>query len=377
MVATISARTNVASAMQYFTHLEKDDYYLKNEDEGHWHGRAADFLDLDKKVTREQFGLALQGRDPLTSTELIKMGKNSKNHQAGWDICLSAPKSVSVLWALAPDDEKKQAILKAHKNAVVSTCTYIENTYGICRRGKGGKIREKTAGLLFSVFNHKTSRSLCPQLHSHVFTFNMAPRKDSTWGAVLSKPFYSAQKDIGKHYRKELHHQLQRLNVPSRMHQETIKIDGIDRKTEMAFSIRRKQILSAMEQYGYTHTAEGFQKATLRTRQKKIAYPLPLLFKAWNERALQRGLKPDNLSPIWDNLKPHPMVKKQHTKIQLSKKFVSRLAKAAACTLKPNIDAALNLTMVNIKKASKALFDMVREKHQTLLRKATAPTRRR
>lgn len=374
MVATISARKSRASAEQYFTHLKQDDYYLKNEDEGLWYGRATEYLNLDNVVTREHFGLALQGRDPLTATPLIQ---TTKKHQPGWDITLSAPKSVSVLWALAPDEIKQQAVLDAHKKAVLSTCDHIEKTYGITRRGKGGRVKEKTAGLLFSVFSHKTSRSLCPQLHTHLFTFNLAARKDSTWGTILSKPLYNAQKEVGQHYRKELNQQLQRLQVPSRLHKETIKIDGIDRKIEMAFSIRRKQILNAMEQYGYSRTAKGFEKANLRTRQAKKSFPLEQLFKVWNERALKRGLKPDGLSNVWDGFKPITKSLTQNKSPALSRKAASHLAAASTLALKPGSLSPLQIPLVDIIRATKKIYDLVQKQHRSLSRINSVPTRKR
>ncbi|MFZ0852672.1 MAG: relaxase domain-containing protein [Hyphomicrobiaceae bacterium] len=46
--------------------------------------------------------------------------------------------------------------------------------------------REPTAGLLMATFDHHTSRELDPQLHTHVFIFNLAPRKDRPKGLSLT-----------------------------------------------------------------------------------------------------------------------------------------------------------------------------------------------
>ena len=153
MVATVSARKNEVAARRYFTHMSEDSYYLKAEEAGIWLGKAAKTLGIENQlVNRESFSLALQGHDPARGDALIKP---TKNRQCGWDVCLSAPKSVSVLFATAPDENKRNAILQAHMNAVRNTSHYIEQNFATCRRGKGGKKKEKLAGLLISAFTPK------------------------------------------------------------------------------------------------------------------------------------------------------------------------------------------------------------------------------
>ena len=54
-------------------------------------------------------------------------------------------------------------------------------------RGRGGATRERTAGLLMAQFDHHTSRESDPQLHTHAFIFNLAPRRDGSWGARTAR----------------------------------------------------------------------------------------------------------------------------------------------------------------------------------------------
>jgi conjugative relaxase-like TrwC/TraI family protein len=96
----------------------------------------------------------------------------------------SAPKSVSVLWALS-EPRDREAIESAHCLGVATALRHLEQAAAWARRGKGGAIRERTAGLLMAAFDHHTSRALDPQLHTHAFVFNLAPRQDGTWGALL------------------------------------------------------------------------------------------------------------------------------------------------------------------------------------------------
>ncbi len=50
-------------------------------------------------------------------------------------------------------------------------------------------------------FDHHTSRESDPQLHTHAFIFNLAPRRDGSWGAIISRELYKAQKEAGATYR--------------------------------------------------------------------------------------------------------------------------------------------------------------------------------
>src|SRR5215469_6984550 len=82
--------------------------YYTTKHEGVWFGEGAERLSIAGKVTPEQFESLLLGRHP-DGTPLVQI-QNWKNRerQAGWDLTFSAPKSVSVLWAL--DETLRQGI---------------------------------------------------------------------------------------------------------------------------------------------------------------------------------------------------------------------------------------------------------------------------
>jgi conjugative relaxase-like TrwC/TraI family protein len=41
-------------------------------------------------------------------------------------------------------------------------------------------------------FDHHTSRESDPELHTHIIIFNLAPRRDGSWGAIVCREFYNA-----------------------------------------------------------------------------------------------------------------------------------------------------------------------------------------
>ena len=139
MVASISARKSVGAAVSYFKHMAHDEYYtgkaeIEAEADGEWDGRGAERLALEGPVSKAEFEAALNGIDPMTGERLTQIGKS---HAPGWDMTFSAPKSVSVMWALSPPADRK-TIEAAHRLAVHAATTHLEDHHAFTRRGKGG-----------------------------------------------------------------------------------------------------------------------------------------------------------------------------------------------------------------------------------------------
>ena len=284
MVASISARGNAKAALAYYAHLRQDDYYTRDgEPPGRWAGRGAERLSLQGPVTQSEFALALQGVDPKTGEPLVQHGGKAHAHAAGWDMTFSAPKSVSVLWALSVPQERT-AIEAAQRSAVTEATRYLEKEAAWSRRGKGGLIREQAAGLLTAQFDHHTSRDLDPQLHTHCIVFNLAPRKDGTWGAIVSRELYKAQKKAGAVYQNTLANELERLGHQVERKAGTFRVGAIPKQVERVFSKRRRAIEDAARTHGCT-TAKGMELATLLTRKRKRRVRLESLFDAWQAEA--------------------------------------------------------------------------------------------
>src|SRR5205807_4074317 len=81
----------------------------------------------------------------------------------GYDATASAPKSVSVLFALG-DDTTRQAVLGAHDTAVAAMVGWIED-HAHTRYRVGGEVMTFDAeGIVAASFRQHTSRALDPQL---------------------------------------------------------------------------------------------------------------------------------------------------------------------------------------------------------------------
>lgn len=290
MVASISARGNAKSALAYYDHLRRDDYYTRGgEPPGRWAGDGAARLSLAGPVTQAEFEALLAGLDPGTGARLVQQGGRGQNHSAGWDMTFSAPKSVSVLWALSSDEERR-AIGKAHRSAVLTASGHLERHAGWARRGRGGRIHERTAGLLMAQFDHHSSREADPQLHTHCFVFNCAPRRDGSWGAIISRELYKAQKDAGAVYRQGLARELEQLGHRLERQKDGFRVAAVPRDIERAFSKRRQAIEDSARTYGYK-TAKGMELATLRTRRAKREMKLDALLESWRAEAKALGFE--------------------------------------------------------------------------------------
>jgi conjugative relaxase-like TrwC/TraI family protein len=114
----------------------------------------------------------LSGHDPVTGVALGQPLVDRRRADggvvravAGFDATFSAPKSVSVLWALTGDP----AILEVHDAAVRVPVAHVERFGATTRvRVDGSRQYPDTDGLTVGVFRQSTSRADDPQVHSHV-----------------------------------------------------------------------------------------------------------------------------------------------------------------------------------------------------------------
>jgi conjugative relaxase-like TrwC/TraI family protein len=111
----------------------REDYYQgSGEVPGAWAGAGAQLLELDGRVDDEHFGALLRGVDPKNGNPL--RSSRGPSRTAGFDLTLSAPKSVSVLFAIAEEDVAA-VVRRAHDEAVSQALGYLEREATFTRRG--------------------------------------------------------------------------------------------------------------------------------------------------------------------------------------------------------------------------------------------------
>ena len=98
-----------------------------------------------------------------------------------YDATVSAPKSVSVLWALSPEPFVRAEVLAAHDAAVVAALDWLEHHGGVTRRGKDGVHQVDAQGLVAALFRQHTSREADPQLHTHAVIWGKVQDPTGKW----------------------------------------------------------------------------------------------------------------------------------------------------------------------------------------------------
>ena len=286
MVASVSALGSAAQASNYY---EADDYYSEGGlSPSSWGGKGADDLGLSGEVDRDAFKALLEGQIGDAQLGTVREGK--LQHRPGWDVTLSAPKSVSVMAIVAGD----RRLLGAHDKAVRTTLAHIENHMAATRIREGGEAkRHSTDNLLIASFRHETSRARDPQLHSHNVILNATKDQSGEWRSLEPRALYQLQKQIGAIYRHELADQARQLgyNIASTK-DGLFELADVPASVLNAFSKRSSAIEAALAQKGLTRDqASEAQKelAALQTRDTKEQGDRKALMQDWRATADQAG----------------------------------------------------------------------------------------
>nr|MDP9454145.1 relaxase domain-containing protein [Actinomycetota bacterium] len=183
-----------------------EDYYAgRGEAVGHWVGHGSNAAGLSGEVSPEQLTRLFQAVHPDTGEALGAAYKvrADADRVTGWDLTFSAPKSLSVLWALG-GGEIGMAAKEAHDAAVAAGLEYLEEHAAFSRAGKAGIRQVDTEGLLGAAFVHRTSRAGDPQLHTHVLVSGRVRCEDGTWRALDSRALHRELKPAGLVYHAAL-----------------------------------------------------------------------------------------------------------------------------------------------------------------------------
>ena len=265
----------------------REDYYTKSgEVPGRWLGIGSVALGLDGEVRDEDFVAVLAGVSPLDGEQLCR----SNRRVSGLDLTLSAPKSVSVLWALG-SSSTTTAVAAAHDAAIEATVAFLERTAVKARTGHNGVGQVDGEGLIAAAFRHRTSRAGDPQLHTHVVVANATRCEDGSWRTLDARWIYGYARTAGFLYQAELRRQLTaRLGVSwTDVDKGVAEIAGIDRRVLREFSRRRIEIEHAL---GTERSSVGAARtAALATRPAKRTDSFESLLTDWRTRADALGCR--------------------------------------------------------------------------------------
>lgn len=315
----------------YYEALSKDDYYESgSEPAGQWHGLLSGALNFNGEISPGQLHRLFEGFHPGTGEQLASNA--GEKHRSGWDLTFSAPKSVSVAWALS-DESLQTKIAAAHDAAVRAGLDYLErNAFTSRDRGNSQSLK----GILAAVYQHSTSREQDPQLHSHCAIGNIGIRED---GSVCTIDFCTRWKmSGGAIYRAELAHQLQQLGFEIERDGKSFRLGGIPESLCKKFSKRRHQILEYIEETGFD-SAKSRDIAALATRRVKESPSRSILRAQWQQEAIEAGYLPDVLAKIKPESAPHQS-RPDPSKLNLNS-VIEELTRTQAVISRQQLEAAI------------------------------------
>jgi conjugative relaxase-like TrwC/TraI family protein len=270
-----------------------DEYYAGvGEAPGVWSGGWSRELGLEGMVEADDLRALIDGNHPVTGRPLL-LGLRERSVKA-FDMTFSAPKSVSLLWALG-SEPVADAVITAHREAVATALGFLEEHAATARVQIDGVRRHvATHGWAVAGFVHRTSREGDPQLHTHCLVPNVARRApDGRHVALAARPLFVWARAAGSVYQAELQRSLSnRLGVewgPDRSN--TRDIVGFTMSQLRAFSKRSVEIEAELEARGAVYESPTLRmraddEASLATRPAKDHRLTPnLLSERWDTEA--------------------------------------------------------------------------------------------
>jgi conjugative relaxase-like TrwC/TraI family protein len=222
---------------------------------------------------------------------------------SGFDLTLTVPKSVSVLWALA-DPATQTRIANAHRDAVNECLKLIEAHALFTRTGSGGAAQIRVQGAIGAAFDHWDTRTGDPNLHTHLVIANKVQGLDGVWRSIDAKALYAATVAVSEVYDCLIADAVGRetgatWSLRDRGPRRSLgfEIDGVDDVLLAEFSTRTTQVQASLrvllEEFratkGRTPSRPEMirlrQIATRKSRPAKQLRGLTELLRDWQQRA--------------------------------------------------------------------------------------------
>ena len=257
---------------------------------------------LQDPITGEQLGRPPRVTGPTRIDRFGRAGKPA-GPVAGFDLTFSAPKSVSVAWAVG-DPATQAAIYEAHLAAVEYVIGYGERAVFSSRSGDGGVVQEDIRGVVAAGFDHWDSRAGDPQLHTHVVVMNRVQCGDGVWRTLDGRVLFRATVALSEMYNAVLSDYLTSAlgwgwEPMTRTHSDVPKYEvaGVSAALQAEFSRRSGAIEDAknalVDQFVFSRGRQPSnrevlklrQQATLATRTGKEHHLLGEQMAAWRARA--------------------------------------------------------------------------------------------
>jgi len=218
-----------------------------------WAQRELDLLEAgasSERVDAELRVFRSRADERWASTEATIRRGGERRAVAGFDLTFSAPKSLSVLWAAAPPEQRAK-IWAAHHEGVTAAMGFIEREAALSRCGYDGVRQVDSTGLVTASFDHRTSRAGDVHVHTHTATLNRVRCADGEWRALDGRAVYRAAAAAGAIYDRVRETALERdLGIQHEIDPNSgaREIVGVEPEVRRLFSARQTQIEGRLDE---------------------------------------------------------------------------------------------------------------------------------
>lgn len=288
----ITVNKSAAAATKYFDEgLSKSDYYAeKGEITGKWNGKAAQLLNLKGEVSKREFELLANNKNPLSEEQLT--ARNSGSRRVGYDFTFSVPKSVSIIYSQTKDKD----IIDAFDNAIHQTMTEIEQNAATRVRARGRNENRLTGNLVWGTFTHEDARPVGgipdPHLHQHVFVFNATyDKKEERFKAAqfgdikANAPYFEAA------FHSRLASNLQKAGYQVERNERDFEVKGFERPTIEKFSNRTRQVNQKAKELGLSYEEDIAELGAKTRAGKRTGYNREEIRMQWRSRLSEKEME--------------------------------------------------------------------------------------
>ncbi|MFC9553648.1 MobF family relaxase [Rhodococcus sp. NPDC056960] len=355
------------------------------------HGRRPNKAESQALMDREALRLFTDkhARPPQDQRELRSWisAEKSKVRQpvAGYDLVFTPPKSVSVVWALADDDTRRE-IERIHHDTIAETLGWYERNACFTRTGSTSQETQDTTGFVATLYDHYDSRAGDPNLHTHaVVSIKVRTESDGKWraldGSTMHRYGVAASQRYNAQLMSKLHTELGfglTTRSTGRGRQDVVEVAEVPEQLREMFSSRRTEIEVRRDQLVAQYRAEHgrmpspkamfglYQQANLDTREgKQQPHTLVEMQQAWRVRSAQvlgGEQHVHNLTAQWRQVRDahaagrreHPTMRRMTSVEDEAQAVITRLENARATWALPHIHSAVEANFAAVSFPSEA-----------------------
>jgi conjugative relaxase-like TrwC/TraI family protein len=267
------------------------DYYFRGQGPGRWVGQGSAGLGLSGEVARRDLVAVLRGCRPGDGRYLPAV--KPARRRAGWDLTLAAPKSLSLLGAMAGGDSRE--VDAAHRGAVDDVVADFERRLLTLRRAGAPGGRVAAVGLVGAAFEHGVNAAGEPHLHSHLLVGNLGCDAAGGWSAINCR-WWVDRLSVGSVYQLALRQHLRArgLALEWRLRDDGMAdVAGVPRAAVRSASGRGRAAAAAQADFGAREGRKWGTRVGATVQTRRAAVPQP-----WRARAVAAGLGPDEAAAL-------------------------------------------------------------------------------